>query len=213
MEINGLKIHLNNHLLVIRTALAGKSLAWNDWCISDMHIKVIQKIVVIVIFFKMMLPTLVLADWKKKYPDVEVVGSGVLKVFFMDIYNLTLHATTPNFTKSEHYILEFNYKKPVSKTTIIDASINELTKVPNASADEIKAWRGMLDKGIVDMNSGDKAAVVFSKLGEIEFWSKGRKIASFTDPRFTTNFAAIWLGPKTVYPELRMALLGQKSSR
>ena len=178
-----------------------------------MHLRVIQKIVVVVIFFKMILPTLVLADWREKYPDAEVVGSGVLKVFFMDIYKLTLHAATPDYTKSDHYILEFNYKKPVSKTTIIDASINELTKVPNASADEIKAWRRMLDKGIVDMDSGDKAAVVFSKRGEIEFWSKGRKIASFTDPRFTTNFAAIWLGPKTVYPELRMALLGQKSSR
>ena len=177
-----------------------------------MHIKEIQKIVLIVIFFKMIWPTLVLADWKEKYPNAEVVGSGVLKVLFMDIYNLSLHATTPDYTKSDHYILEFNYKKPVSKTTIIDASINELTKVPNASADEIKAWRRMLDKGIVDMDSGDKAAVVFSKRGEIEFWSKNRKIASFRDPRFTTNFAAIWLGSKTAYPKLRMALLGQKKS-
>ena len=134
------------------------------------------------------------------------------KVFFMDIYSLTLHAATPDYTKSDHYILEFNYKKPVSKATIIDASINELTKAPNASADKIKAWRRMLDKGIVDMNSGDKAAVVFSKLGEIEFWSKNRKIASFRDPKFTTNFAAIWLGSRTVYPELRMALLGKKKS-
>ena len=177
-----------------------------------MRINFVQKIIFIVIFFKIVLPTLVLADWKEKYPDAEVVGSGVLKVFFMDIYNLTLHAATPDYTKSDHYILEFNYKKPVSKLTIIDASINELTKVPNVSTDEIKAWRKMLDKGIVDMNSGDKAAVVFSKLGEIEFWSKNRKIASFRDPRFTTNFAAIWLGSKTVYPELRTALLGQKSA-
>ena len=177
-----------------------------------MHLIVVRKIVLIVIFFKMMLPTLVLADWKDRYPDAKVVGSGVLKVFFMDIYNLTLHAATSDYTESDHYILEFNYKKPVSKTTIIDASINELTKVPNASSDEIKAWRRMLNKGIVDMNSGDKAAVVFAKLGEIEFWLKNRKIASFRDPRFTTNFAAIWLGSKTAYPELRMALLGQKKS-
>ena len=175
-----------------------------------MHTKLVQKILLLIIFFKMILPTHVFADWRAKHPDAEAIGSGVLKVFFMDIYTLTLHAETRDYTKSDHYILEFDYKKPVSKTTIIDASINELTKVPNASADDIKAWRRMLDKGIVDMRSGDKAALVFSKLGEIEFWSENRKIASFRDPKFTTNYAAIWLGSKTVYPELRMALLGQK---
>ena len=178
-----------------------------------MRIKIIQKAVLLIIFFPMIMPTLVLADWKTKYPDVEVVGTGVLTVFFMEIYNLTLHATTRDYTKSDHYVLEFDYKKPVSKTTIIDASINELTKVPNASADDIKAWRTMLDKGIVDMNSGGKAAVAFSKVGEIEFWSETRKIISFRDPKFAANFAAIWLGPQTAYPELRLALLGQKPAR
>ena len=178
-----------------------------------MRRKIIQTAVLLITFFQMIVPTLAVADWKLKYPDVEVVGTGVLRVFFMEIYHLTLHAAKRDHTTSDHYVLEFDYKKPVSKTTIIDASINELTKVPNVSADDIKAWRTMLDKGIVDMNSGDKAALVFSKFGEIEFWSENRKIVSFRDPRFAANFGAIWLGPQTAYPELRLALLGQKPTR
>lgn len=178
-----------------------------------MRMKFIQQAVLLITFFQMIVPTLVLADWKAKYPDVKVVGSGVLTVFFMDIYSLTLHAATRDHTKSDHYVLEFDYKKPVSKTTIIDASINELTKVPNVSAADIKAWQKMLDKGIVDMNSGDKAAVVFSKFGEIEFWSEKQAIVSFRDPKFAANFGAIWLGRHTAYPELRLALLGKKPAR
>ena len=151
------------------------------------------------------------ADWKTRYPDLQAVGTGVLKVFFMDIYSLTLHSRERNYQVSDHFALEFNYIKSVSKKTIVDASTDELSKAPNVNALELEAWRQMLEKGINDMQAGEKASVVFSKSGNVEFWSENREPVLFQDRKFAENFAAIWLGPKTSHPKLRLALLGKNS--
>ena len=150
-------------------------------------------------------------DWKTRYPDLQVVGTGVLKVFFMDIYNLTLHSKERNYSASDQFALEFEYKKSVSKKTIIDASIDELSKAPNVGPAETKAWKQILERGINDMQAGEKASVVFSKSGNVEFWSENREPISFQDLKFAKNFAAIWLGPKTSHPKLRLAILGKNS--
>jgi hypothetical protein len=151
------------------------------------------------------------ADWKTRYPDLQVVGTGVLKVFFMDIYSITLHSKERDYSVSDHFALEFDYKRSVSKKTVIDASMDELSKAPNVGSVEIKAWKQILEKGISDMQAGEKASVVFSKAGDVEFWLENQEPVSFKDLKFAENFAAIWLGPQTSHPKLRSALLGKNS--
>jgi hypothetical protein len=163
-----------------------------------------KNIVFLIACLLFVFPVSAQADWKTRYPDLQEVGTGVLKVFFMDIYSITLHSKERDYQVSDHFVLEFNYKKSVSKKTIIDASIDELSKVPNFGSVELKAWKQILEKGISDMQAGEKASVVFSKSGNREF-------ISFQDLKFAKNFAAIWLGPKTSHPKLRLALLGINS--
>ena len=170
-----------------------------------------QKVVFLIACLLFVMPVGAQADWKTRYPDLQEVGTGILKVFFMDIYSLTLHSRERNYKVSDHFALEFNYKKSVSKKTIVDASIDELSKAPSVNSLEIEAWRQILEKGISDMQAGEKASVVFSKSGNVEFWSENREPISFQDLKFAKNFAAIWLGPKTSHPNLRLALLGKNS--
>jgi len=170
-----------------------------------------QKVVFLIACSLFILPVSAQADWKTRYPDLQVVGTGVLKVFFMDIYNLTLHSKERNYSASDQFALEFEYKKSVSKKTIIDASMDELSKAPNVGPAETKAWKKILESGISDMQAGEKASVVFSKSGHVEFWSENGEAVSFQDLQFVKNFAAIWLGPKTSHPKLRLALLGINS--
>ena len=87
--------------------------------------------------------------------------------------------------------------------------MDELSKAPNVSSAEKKAWKQILEKGISDMQAGEKASVVFSNTGNVEFSSENRKPISFQDLKFAKNFAAIWLGPQTSHPKLRLALLGK----
>ena len=172
-----------------------------------------QKVVLLITCFLFVTPVGAQADWKTRYPDLQVVGTGILKVFFMDIYSLTLHSKERDYSVSEHFALEFDYKKSVSKKTIVDASIDELSTAPNVGSLETKAWKQILEKGISDMQAGEKASVVFSDTGDVEFWSENRKPISFQDLKFTKNFAAIWLGPQTSHPKLRLALLGKNSQK
>ena len=167
-----------------------------------------QKIVFLIACLLFVTPMGAQADWKTRYPDLRVVGTGVLKVFFMDIYSLTLHSKERDYSVSDHFVLEFNYRKSVSKKTIVDASMDELSKVPNVGSVKKKAWQQILEKGISAMQAGERASVVFSKSGNVEFWSENRELISFQDLKFAKNFAAIWLGPKTSHPKLRSALLG-----
>jgi hypothetical protein len=173
--------------------------------------KNMQKIVFLIACLLFVTPMGAQADWKTRYPDLRVVGTGVLKVFFMNIYRLTLHSKERDYRVSDHFALEFDYKKSVSKKIIVDASMDELSKAPNVSSVEKKAWKQILEKGISDMQAGEKASVAFSNSGDVEFWSENREPISFQDLKFAKNFAAIWLGPQTSHPKLRSALLGKSS--
>ena len=90
----------------------------------------------------------------------------------MDVYSLTLHSNERNYSNSDQFALEFDYKISVSKKTIVDASIDELSKAPNVGPAETKAWKEILERGISDMQAGEKASVVFSRSGNVEFWSE-----------------------------------------
>lgn len=182
-----------------------------DWYASNMIRRNIQKAVFLIACVLFVTPMGAQAGWKSRYPDLQVIGTGVLKVFFMDIYNLTLHSKEPNYAVSDRFALEFNYKKSVSKKTIIDASMDELSRLPDVSSVELKAWKQILESSISDIQAGEKVSVVFSKSGDIEFWSENREPISFQNLKFAKNFAAIWLGPQTSHPKLRLALLGKKS--
>ena len=106
-------------------------------------------------------------------------------------------------------VLEFEYLKPVSKSTIIDASINELTKRGDVTSTEIKFWKRILDKGIVDMNAGEVASVSFTNEGMVTFYLDDRLPVSFKAPKFAKGFSSIWLGKNTSRPRLRQKLLGK----
>ena len=173
--------------------------------------KNIQKAVFLIACLLFVTPIGAQADWQTRYPDLQVVGTGVLKVFFMDIYSLTLYSKQRDYSGSDRFALEFDYKKSVSKNTIIDASMNELSKTPNVRSVEINAWKQILEKGISDMQAGEKASVVFSRSGNVEFWSENSEPISFQNLKFAENFAAIWLGPQTSHPKLRLALLGKNA--
>ena len=148
-------------------------------------------------------------SWRSKFPNMKFVGSGVLKVLFMDIYKLNLYANEGRYSWHNDFVLEFEYLKPVSKSTIIDASINELTKSDVVTSTEIKFWKRILDKGIVDMNAGELASVSFTNEGMVTFYLDDRPPVSFKAPKFAKGFSSIWLGKNTSRPRLRQKLLGK----
>ena len=67
--------------------------------------KNLQKVVILILCILFFTPIGAQADWKTRYPYLQVIGTGVLKVFFMDIYNLTLHSKERDYSVSDHFAL------------------------------------------------------------------------------------------------------------
>ena len=147
--------------------------------------------------------------WRAELPDLKIVGSGKLTVFFMDIYKLRLYSANGLYSSENNFVLEFEYLKAVSKSTIVDASISELSKLYDVTFEQKKMWRQILNTGISDMVAGETAAVIFLKTGKIKFYSLDRLQASFDAPKFKRYFASIWLGKRSSRPKLKQQLLGQ----
>lgn len=154
-------------------------------------------------------PATAVDGWRAELPNLKLVGSGKLKVFFMDIYKLRLYSANGRYSSEDNFVLEFEYLKPVSKNTIVDASISELSKLYDVTVEQKKLWRQILNRGITDMIAGETAAVIFFKTGKIKFYSLGRLQASFDAPKFKKYFASIWLGKRSSRPKLKQQLLGQ----
>ena len=145
--------------------------------------------------------------WRAQFPAMKLVGDGVLSIFFVDIYKLSLYSKSGRYMENDDFVLEFEYLRPVSKKEIVAASISELSKFGDATPHEKKQWQKILNGGIVDMKAGEKAAVIFSKTGNITFDSPGEHLVSYNAPKFLKKFASIWLGDTTKYPQLRQQLL------
>jgi len=146
--------------------------------------------------------------WRAQLPEMSLVGSGRLQVFFIDIYQLTLVAEDGQYAPGRDFALVFDYLTSVSKASIIDASLDKLADQDRVSAADIKQWRALLNQGIVDMDKGSSAIVIFFKDGRVGFVHGTAAPVMFNAPKFAVKFAAIWLGQKTAYPGLRRQLLG-----
>ena len=153
-------------------------------------------------------PAVAAGLWRSNFPAATLVGSGVLKVFFMDIYKIRLYSGSGRYSSQGDFILEFEYLTAVSKDTIIDASIKELSRLTVVNPKQEELWKKILNRGIVDMGAGEIASVSFLKSGETIFESPNGVPLSFDAPKFKSQFSSIWLGEGTSYPELRKDLLG-----
>jgi hypothetical protein len=146
-------------------------------------------------------------EWRSQMS--ELVGQGILSVFFMDVYLLKLYSQDGTFSLNRDFVLEFTYKRPVSKDVIIDASLDEMKKAGGVDSAQLTAWRDNLGKALIDMEADETASVIFSEEGVITFFSPNNPVVSFQDPALRNSFALIWLGDKTSHPSLRKKLLGK----
>ena len=145
--------------------------------------------------------------WRGQMP--ELVGQGTLSVLFLDIYLLKLYSQDGTFSLNRDFVLEFTYKRHVSKDVIIEASLDEMKKAGGADEAQLASWRDKLDSALIDMEADETASVIFLEEGIITFVSPNNPAVSFQDPSFRNSFALIWLGDKTSHPSLRKKLLGK----
>lgn len=147
-------------------------------------------------------------NWRK-------VGSATLTWGPFTVYTSQLLTPDGRYTgETGDRALVITYARDIDREELVEATRDQwqaqgiLQEAPQSDA-----WLRMLGSLWPDVTTGSQLAfVVNNKQGQ--FWYRAPAQAGFTplgpaqSATFSARFLAIWLGPRTQYPELRQQLTG-----
>jgi hypothetical protein len=146
--------------------------------------------------------------WRAQLQSPTIIGEGTLKVFVWEVYDIRLLSDGAPFSWQRDFVLEFAYKRELTKDRVIEASIKEMRRQKNITDSQIERWQEYLQQGIKSVQPATKAALLFTDKGTLTFYYDGKAPVTVTDAAFARAFMNIWLGADTSKTALREALLG-----
>ena len=148
--------------------------------------------------------------WRDNFQSLTEIGSGTLKVFVWEVYDIKLLSEMNSFSWQSRFVLEFDYKRSLNKDEVVEASIQEMRRPKGVTGQVLAKWQRYLERGIKPVKRGTKAAVEWLPEGKIAFYYDTLAPVIINDELFARSFFNIWLGQETSEPELRAKLLGQE---
>lgn len=143
------------------------------------------------------------------------VGDATLTWGPFTVYTSQLRTPNGLYSRDHDQALIITYARDIDRDELVEATRDQWqAQGILAQEPQSEAWLRMLQSLWPDVRPGSQLAFVFNdKQGQ--FWyreSAARKTFIPLGPRqseaFSTRFLAIWLDPRTQYPELRQQLIG-----
>lgn len=146
------------------------------------------------------------------------VGDATLTWGPFQVYHSELRTPDGRYTGlRQDQALIITYQRSISREELVDATREQWQAqgIPEGEP-QSAAWLQMLQTLWPDVDKGSQLAyVVRGEQGQ--FWYRApTALARFTalgpaqSQNFSEQFLAIWLGPRSQYPELRLQLIGGK---
>lgn len=140
-------------------------------------------------------------QWKK-------VGEATLEWGIWNIYNSELKTPTGRYKGTEDDLaLIIHYLRNIDKDALLDATEEQWQDL-GYSSQQITPWIKTLSTIWPDVKKEDRLTFVLRN-GEGQFYQQGKPLGKVLSPSLSQSFIAIWLSPKTSYPELRQQLIGK----
>ena len=167
---------------------------------------------VLLLWLTLVAPAALAADWLAW----RKVGDATLTWGPFTVYTSQLRTPDGRYgQENARQALIITYARDIDREALVEATRDQwqaqglLAEEPQSDA-----WLRMLQSLWPDVRAGSQLAfVVNDKQGQ--FWYRNpatQKTFTPLGPRqseaFSTRFLAIWLGPRTQYPELRQQLIG-----
>lgn len=140
-------------------------------------------------------------------PNGILLGTHRLEVLFFDVYDAALWAEKKPWSFDQKFALSLRYLSDISKSDIVDTSIEEMARHKPLGALE-PSYRAMLETIFVNVSAGDRITAVFVPTKGLTFYLNGTVLGKINDLNLATQFISIWLHPNASYGEMRSALLG-----
>ncbi|AKZ61556.1 periplasmic protein [Herbaspirillum hiltneri N3] len=150
------------------------------------------------------------AGWRDDLSQAHLQGSAGLRWFGLKIYDAALWSGTTPFDPAQPFALELTYRRSISRTRIVQTSMDEIRRLfgDRYSEEQLQRWEADMMRAFVDVNEGDQLTGVYLPGVGCRFYSRTRLLAEVRDAEFARAFFAIWLDPRTRDTQLRDRLLG-----
>ena len=150
------------------------------------------------------------ASWRDDLPQAHLQGSAGLRWFGLKVYDAALWSAAAPFDPAQPFALELTYQRSISRTRIVQTSIDEIRRLSEGrySDQQLQRWEADMARAFTDVNEGDQLTGVYLPGIGCRFYSRTRLLAEVRDAEFARAFFAIWLDPRTRDTQLRNRLLG-----
>lgn len=149
-------------------------------------------------------------------PGALLQGSGRLSFFGLQVYDARLWVSdgfdAARF-EQQPFALELEYARTLYGRLIAERSLEEMKRAGRIGDGLEARWLEEMKRVFPDVAKGDRITGVHRPLEAARFFVNGRLRGEVRDAEFARRFFAIWLGPQTSEPALRLALLGGAGSR
>ena len=97
--------------------------------------------------------------WRTQLQSPTIIGEGTLKIFLWEVYDIRLLSDDAPFSWHKDFVLEFVYKRDLTKDEVIEASLKEMRRQKNITDSQIERWQEYLQQGIKSVQPATKAAL------------------------------------------------------
>ncbi|EPH0495787.1 hypothetical protein OI909_08175 [Enterobacter asburiae] len=167
--------------------------------------------VVLLLWLTLVVPVAQAADWLAW----RKVGDATLTWGPFTVYTSQLCTPDGRYSRDQDQALIITYARDIDRDELVEATRDQWqAQGILAQEPQSEAWLRMLQSLWPDVRPGSQLAFVLNdKQGQ--FWYRASAAQTSFIPlgarqseAFSTRFLAIWLDPRTQYPELRQQLIG-----
>ena len=140
--------------------------------------------------------------------DLKIVGKAEMRWLLFPLYQVSLKTADGRYQENGYpQSLDIIYRRNIAKQDLLAATDDQWQKLGVAATDR-QQWLKQLGKIWPSIKKGDRFNFTVDARGENSFSYNGKSIGGINDVRFSRDFLAIWLSPKTSQPVLRQRLIG-----
>jgi hypothetical protein len=138
------------------------------------------------------------------------VGESRLAWLIWDIYDAVLYSPTGTYAPHPPYVLELTYLRALDGAQVAAKTRQELKRLGVNDDAKLTQWQTQLTAWFQGIKPGTRLAAIRQTHAATTFVRDDRiLLGTITDPLFTKAFFEIWLGERSLRPDLRRQLLGQ----
>lgn len=143
----------------------------------------------------------------------QICNSYDFRYFMLKIYDVHLcregaDSLTYDNLYQNNFSLIIDYSRNISSQELVDASLEEIEKNHLLSSVQKQNYIAKLNEIFPNVKKNDRIeAKYFTQNGETKFYHNRKFSGAISDKEFSQKFLDIWLGKKTSYPQMTMALL------